>query len=84
MWKHLRSAKRNVWASICKIYRCASPEQKIIPLFAKYPIGGIKLLDYKDFCEVANIMKDKGHLTTEGRDAILKIKDGMNTGRIYK
>lgn len=29
-------------------------------------------------------MKDKGHLTTEGRDAILKIKDGMNTGRITK
>lgn len=57
-------------------------ENKIIPFFAKYPIGGIKLLDFQDFCKVANIMKEKGHLTIEGADAIIKIKEGMNTGRI--
>jgi len=27
-------------------------------------------------------MKEKGHLTIEGADAIIKIKEGMNTGRI--
>jgi len=31
---------------------------------------------------VSNIMKEKGHLRIEGRDTILKIKGGMNTGRI--
>jgi hypothetical protein len=57
-------------------------ENKIIPFFVKYPIAGIKLLDFKDFGKVANIIKEKGHLTIEGRDAILKIKEGMNTGRV--
>lgn len=57
-------------------------EEQIIPFFVKYPIAGIKYLDYKDFCKVADIIKEKGHLTIEGRDAILKIKEGMNTGRI--
>lgn len=57
-------------------------ENKIIPFFFKYPIAGIKYLDFQDFCKVANIMKEKGHLTLEGCDAILKIKEGMNTGRV--
>lgn len=26
--------------------------------------------------------KKRGHLTNEGRDEILKIKEGINTGRI--
>lgn len=57
-------------------------ENKIIPFFVKYPLGRIKFLDFQDFCKVANIMKEKGHLTIEGADAIIKIKEGMNTGRI--
>lgn len=57
-------------------------ENKIIPFFVKYPIAGIKYLDFQDFCKVANIMKEKGHLTIEGCDTILKIKEGMNTGRV--
>jgi hypothetical protein len=57
-------------------------EEQIIPFFVKYPIAGIKYLDYQHFCKVADIIKEKGHLTIEGRDAILKIKEGMNTGRI--
>ena len=51
--------------------------KNLFPFFAKYPIGGIKLLGYKDFSKVTNIMKDKDHLTTEERDAILKIKGGV-------
>lgn len=57
-------------------------DNKIIPFFAKYPIAGVKLLDFQDFCKVANIMKVKGHLTIEGTDKIRKLKEGMNTGRI--
>ena len=57
-------------------------EETIVPFFVKYPIAGIKYLDFQDFCKVADIIKEKGHLTIEGRDAILKIKQGMNTGRI--
>ena len=55
--------------------------EKIIPFFQKYPIVGVKGLDFADWCEVAEMMKDKKHLTAEGLDKIKKIKARMNTGR---
>ena len=54
---------------------------KIIPFFKKYRIHGVKALDFYDFCQVAELMKDKKHLTAEGLDQIRQIKAGMNTGR---
>jgi hypothetical protein len=55
---------------------------KIIPFFDKYPIRGIKALDFADFKKVAEILAVKGHLTPRGLEEILKIKGAMNTGRI--
>lgn len=55
--------------------------QKIIPFFDKYPILGVKALDFSDFKQAAIIMETKGHLTKEGLDQIVKIKAGINTGR---
>jgi hypothetical protein len=52
--------------------------QKIITFFTKYPIGGVKLLDFQDLCKVANIMEEKVHLIIEETDAIIRIKEGMN------
>ena len=54
---------------------------KIIPLFQKYPIRGVKALDFSDFCRAVSLMKDKKHLTVEGLEQIRKIKAGMNRGR---
>jgi hypothetical protein len=56
-------------------------EEKIIPFLEKYPLQGVKSLDYADFKRVAEIMKDKGHFTATGLDQIRKIKCGMNRGR---
>lgn len=56
-------------------------KKKIIPFFEKYPILGEKSRDFKDFCKVAEQMKQKKHLTKEGLDQIREIKEGMNTGR---
>lgn len=53
----------------------------IIPFFQKYPIQGIKRLDFTDFVKVAELINNKQHLTKEGLDQILLIKSGMNTGR---
>lgn len=53
----------------------------IIPFFEKYPILGVKYLDYLDWCEVANLMSDGKHLTIEGLDLIRTIKSRMNRGR---
>jgi len=55
---------------------------KILPFFDEYNIKGIKAMDYSDFNLVAEIMKKKEHLTEEGLDAIRKIKDEMNSGRL--
>jgi hypothetical protein len=55
--------------------------EKIIPLYHKYPIKGAKALDFADWCKVALIMKEGGHLTQKGLDEIRKIKSGMNNGR---
>ena len=55
--------------------------EKIIPYFKKYKIHGVKSLDFSDFSLVAELMKQKKHLTAEGLDQILKIKAGMNRGR---
>lgn len=54
---------------------------KVIPFLCEYSILGKKSEDFKDFCIIAELMKDKKHLTQEGLEQILRIKAGMNTGR---
>jgi len=39
---------------------------KVIPLFSKYPIVGIKSQDFQDFKQVALLIKNKDHLTIKG------------------
>ncbi len=57
--------------------------EKIIPFFDEYPILGVKALDFSGFKQAAIIMNTKkGHLTKEGFDQIVKIKAGINTGRM--
>jgi hypothetical protein len=55
--------------------------QKIIPFFDNYPLIGHKRLDYVDFYNVAKLMENKSHLTTQGLNDIKIIKKGMNRGR---
>ena len=54
----------------------------IIPLFSKYPVYGMKALDFADFCKVSEIVKNKEHLTVEGLEKIKILKIGMNRGRV--
>jgi hypothetical protein len=54
---------------------------KIIPFFKEYCIIGQKAEDFKDFCKVAELMKEKKHLTSKGVDQIRQIKAGMNKSR---
>jgi len=41
------------------------------------------LQDYLDFVKATDIMQNKAHLTQDGLDKIIKIKDGMNKKRKY-
>ena len=54
---------------------------KIIPFFNDYPILGIKSLDFADFKKVAELMKTKQHLTSDGLSKIIEIVKGMNLDR---
>ena len=56
-------------------------DEIIITFFQKYPIQGVKALDFADWCQVAELINEKKHLTMDGLEKIKKIKDGMNTGR---
>ena len=64
-----------------KVTKFGDITQKIIPFFKKHPIQGVKSEDFKDFCLVAEMMKDKKHLTSEGLEKIKQIKARMNRGR---
>ena len=66
-----------------EVYKFSDITDKIIPFFKKYPIRGVKALDFDDWCEVAEMMKKKEHLTSEGLEKIKKIKARMNTGRKF-
>lgn len=57
---------------------------KIIPFFNKYSLLGTKLDNYLDFCKAADIMSKKDHLTKQGLDQILDLKQNMNRGRIKR
>jgi hypothetical protein len=50
----------------------------------RYPIIGVKALDFADLVKVAELMKDKAHLRKDGFDQIIEIGSGMNTQRDYE
>jgi hypothetical protein len=54
----------------------------IIPFFNKYPIVGMKSMDFIDFKKVCEILKTKDHLiSTSVFNQIMEIKSGMNLNR---
>jgi hypothetical protein len=57
-------------------------ELKITPFFLKYPVQGVKYLDFSDFSKIGSLIKEKEHLTEKGLAKIEYIKNGMNTKRI--
>jgi hypothetical protein len=56
---------------------------KMIPLFNQYKIG-VKSLDFKNFCEAAELVNKKAHLTLDGLEQIRSIKSRMNLARYKK
>lgn len=57
---------------------------QVIPFFNQYKIEGIKYQDFQDFCEAAELIKNKEHLTHEGLEKIRLIKGRMNKARYIK
>ena len=67
--------------SLLQIKNYYDIQNKIIPFFNKYPILGLKSLDFNDFKHVASLMKNKEHLTAKGLSKIIEIVNGMNLDR---
>lgn len=65
------------------VYKFNDIYDKIIPFFQKFSLHGVKSIDCKDFSTVAELIKNKSHLTLEGLKKIKSLKSGMNTGRTY-
>jgi len=63
------------------VYKFSDNYAKIIPFFKEHNILGVKSEDFKDWCEAAEIIKTKKHLTEQGIHQIISLKSGMNTGR---
>jgi len=71
--------RNNKLAGDFKVYSFEDISSKIIPFFLKCPLLGSKLLAFNGFCEAANIINEKGHLTQEGLDKLQNIKSRMGT-----
>jgi hypothetical protein len=56
---------------------------KIIPFFKNYSLQGIKALDFKDFYNIIDILKNKPKLTQEDCKLIQNIKSNMNKKRKF-
>ena len=74
--------KHSVNAVVYRVSKRSDLTEKILPFFFKYPILGIKALDFKDFCFISELIENKAHYSKEGLDQILHIKVNMNSGRV--
>jgi hypothetical protein len=57
-----------------KVSNFADISQKIIPFFQRYPLQAKKRHDFEKFCQAAELIKAKRHLTLEGIEEIRTIK----------
>jgi len=55
----------------------------IIPHFDNYPLLSSKRLDYQDFRKVAFLINNKLHMSKQGQEEILLIKNNMNSSRSF-
>lgn len=76
--------KHSLNAVVYRVSKMSDLTEIVIPFFIKYPILGIKALDFKDFCSLAELISNKAHYTEEGLNQIISIKANMNTGRILE
>ena len=54
-------SNQNVWDFV--VTKFSDVNEKILPFFPKYPVRGVKDLDYLDICKIAELIKNKAHLT---------------------
>jgi hypothetical protein len=78
--KNFHASEKEGYASL-QFSNLSDIVNTIIPFFQKYPILGVKSLDYADFKKVAIVIQSKNHLNPEGLLQIIEIKSNMNQNR---
>jgi len=73
---HLEYRKYSKWKPHYKykVSNLRDITEKIIPFFKKYPLQAKKKYSFNLFCQVAELMLKKQHLTTEGIKQIKALK----------
>lgn len=76
-------SKHNVPSTEYYLVSVTSPSKlkKLLDYLNKYPLLTSKNLNFKDFSICVKIMLDKKHLTEEGRNTIIQIKNSINNKR---
>jgi len=64
-----------------RVQKFSDIDNKIMPFFSKHRIGGVKYLDYLDWCKAVELVKNKDHLTEGGLAQLRNIKAVMNLAR---
>ena len=67
-------------AVVLTIFNFSDINNLIIPFFEKNPLFGVKLIDYLDWCKVAQLMNEGSHLTEEGVNLIKEIQSRRPQG----
>ena len=62
-----------------KVSNFSDISTKVIPFFQRYPLQAKKRLQFEQFCQAAELIKSKQHLTPEGIEQIrtLKYRDSL-------
>lgn len=73
---HLKYARYAKWQphAKLKVSNLSDIWNKIIPFFKKYPLQAKKRFQFEKFCQVAELIKRKEHLTLAGFEQIRSIK----------
>ncbi len=77
------SYRRYGWQPHVKYYVSKQNDifYKVIPFFKQFPLPGKKGKDFLLFCQAAELFTQKKHLTEEGINQLLKIREFMNDRR---
>ena len=73
--------RSNGLACDLEVFSYSDMTTKIIPFFETNSLVTEKLKDFKDFTLVAELIKNRDHLTPEGLAKIIEIKSNMNMNR---
>ena len=72
-----RVYKHSVNAVVYRVSKRSDLTEIIIPFFIKYPILGIKALDFQSFTYILKLIKNEAHYSKDGLNQIIRIKTNM-------